>query len=56
MSKSWKRSRKEEYPSIGDQLDALWKLLDPADGTEAKTIKDEIVAIKAAHPKPEEPS
>lgn len=56
MSKSYRRQRKEAFPSIGDQLDAIWKMLEPAEGSEAKTLKDEIVAIKAAHPKPEEPS
>jgi len=53
MSKSWKRTRKEEYPSIGDQLDAIWKLLDPADGTEAKQIKDQIATVKLNNQKPE---
>lgn len=47
-------ARLEAYPSIGDQLDALWKsgLLDalPADNP-ARQMQAQIMAVKAAHPK-----
>lgn len=46
--------RVREYPRIGDQLDALWKLFGPTApaGSEAKTVFDQIVAVKAKYPKP----
>ncbi|AVX21585.1 protein of unknown function [Carboxydocella sporoproducens DSM 16521] len=44
--------RRQEYPPIGDQLDALWKLLEPPAGTEAHELKQKILAIKARYPKP----
>ena len=53
MAKSYKRIRREEYPSVGDQLDAIWKMLEPEDGSEAQDIKDKINAIKSSFPKPE---
>jgi hypothetical protein len=52
MSKSYKRARRDGYPSLGDQLDAIWKMLEPADASEAKAIKDAIATVKAAYPKP----
>ncbi len=39
--------RKYEYPSIGDQLDALWK-----GGQAAAEMKAQIDAIKTKYPKP----
>ena len=39
--------RREAYPLIGDQLDALWK-----GGVEAEAMKAEIMAIKQKFPKP----
>ena len=35
-----------EYPSIGDQLDAMWK-----GGTEAAVMRAKINAVKAKYPK-----
>tara|TARA_B110000977_G_scaffold123636_1_gene158515 strand:+ start:180 stop:584 length:405 start_codon:yes stop_codon:yes gene_type:complete len=44
----YQRDRKDEYPSIGDQLDALFKAgLFPAE------MATQIQAVKDAHPKPE---
>lgn len=40
--------RRVAYPSIGDQLDALWK-----GGAEADAMKIQIQAVKDLYPKPE---
>jgi len=45
--------RRAEYPPIGDQLDALWKWLEPPEGTEAAELRARWLAVKAAYPKPE---
>ena len=42
------RKRVEEYPPIGDQLDALWK-----GGTAATDMLAKVQAVKAKYPKPE---
>lgn len=43
----YRRLRAAAYPPIGDQLDALWK-----GGAEAEAMKAQILAVKAAYPKP----
>lgn len=43
----YKKKRQQEYPSIEDQLDALWK-----GGQEAQEMKARIEAVKAKYPKP----
>lgn len=43
--------RREAYPPIGDQLDAIWKAL--ASGSTPDMLAD-IEAVKAAYPKPDE--
>ncbi len=43
----YQRDRKAEYPSIGDQLDALWK-----GGAAATEMLATVQAIKAKYPKP----
>lgn len=45
--------RRAEYPPIGDQLDALWKLIEPPEGTEAHDIRERWLAVKDKYPKPE---
>lgn len=45
-------SRRAAYPSLGDQLDALFKAR-RGDGSELAAIDGAIQAVKAAHPKPE---
>jgi len=45
---SYKELRRSAYPSIGDQLDALWKGGDALADMQAK-----IMAVKAQFPKPE---
>ena len=44
----YQRKRVEEYPSIGDQLDMLYK--DQVNGT--TTFRDHVAAVKAANPAP----
>lgn len=41
------KRRREAYPSIGDQLDALWK-----GGEEAAKMKQKILDVKNQYPKP----
>lgn len=45
-SKEYKELRSVEYPSIEDQLDALWK-----GGIDAEVMKSRIEDIKKKHPK-----
>lgn len=40
------KRRKEAYPPIGDQLDALWK-----GGAEAEAMRAQILAVKSRFPK-----
>ena len=40
--------RKEAYPPIGDQLDALWK-----GGDAAESMRQKILAVKDQYPKPD---
>jgi len=42
------RDRRAEYPSIGDQLDALWK-----GGDDAAAMLEQVMAVKSKYPKPE---
>jgi hypothetical protein len=44
--------RKSEYPSIGEQLDALYKARN-GDTSELETIDELITEIKEKYPKPE---
>ena len=46
--KEYQRQRAPEYPSIGDQLDAIWKGGDAYD-----TMLAKVMAIKDKYPKPE---
>lgn len=54
-------ARQAAYPDTGEQLDALWKIVDalinrqplPA---EALAVRDEIAQIKARYPKPTQES
>lgn len=39
--------RKDAYPSIGDQLDALWK-----GGVELDAMRKKVLDVKARFPKP----
>ena len=44
----YQRDRAAEYPSIGDQLDALWK-----GGDAATAMLAQVQAVKIKYPKPE---
>lgn len=44
----YQRQRAAEYPTVGDQLDALWK-----GGDSAAEMLAQVQAIKAKYPKPE---
>ena len=46
--KEYQRVRAQEYPPIGDQLDALWK-----GGEAAAEMLAKVQAVKAKYPKPE---
>jgi hypothetical protein len=46
VNTEYQRSRALEYPSIGDQLDALWK-----GGDALETMKAQVMAVKAKYPK-----
>lgn len=49
-----KRSKK--YPSVGDQLDAIWKALDTLNlPAETKAVLDRIKQVKQEIPKPDKP-
>lgn len=47
-NQEYARNRVSEYPSIGDQLDALWK-----GGEAAEEMLAKVQAVKAKYPKPE---
>ena len=49
----YRELRRAAYPPIGDQLDALWKWLEPPEGTEAAEMRALWLAVKAQYPKPE---
>ncbi len=44
---SYAEKRRQEYPPIGDQLDALWK-----GGAQAEEMKAKVQAVKTKFPKP----
>lgn len=46
--RGYSEERKAAYPPIEDQLDALWK-----GGAEAEAMRAKVMAVKAAHPKPD---
>lgn len=47
-AQEYARNRVAEYPSIGDQLDALWK-----GGEAAEEMLAKVQAVKIKYPKPE---
>lgn len=51
---AYDEKRLREYPTIGDQLDALWKLLGPTapQNSDARDIFSRIQSVKAKYPKP----
>lgn len=47
--------RREAYPDVGDQLDAMWKMLANVNPKtpEAQAMLDQVAAVKTKYPKPE---
>ena len=56
VDESYRGPRAANYPNIGDQLDALWKVVEKMDGLPIETVKllSEIQRVKNMYPKPEE--
>ena len=52
-STQYREDRKRAYPSVGDQMDALYKKLHLNDSTEYDAIAAQIAQVKLDHPKPE---
>ena len=48
LEEKYKNQRQNEYPPIGDQLDALWK-----GGDAAAEMLAKVQAVKDKYPKPE---
>lgn len=46
LSDSYKSNREAAYPSVGDQLDAIWK-----GGADFEAMKNKIAEIKLRYPK-----
>ncbi|MBS4052677.1 MAG: hypothetical protein KGZ69_15975 [Methylomonas sp.] len=44
--------RRQSYPSIGDQLDAIWKKIQSTGDAGADQMFAEINAVKSKYPKP----
>jgi hypothetical protein len=53
LATQYQRDRKSAYPSLGDQLDAIYKKFALDDSTEYDAIAAQIAAVKAQFPKPE---
>lgn len=49
----YKEDRRKAYPSIGDQLDAIYKKLELNDSTDWDAIAAQIAQVKTDYPKPE---
>ena len=48
VSRSYQALRQAAYPSVTEQLDALWKGDD-----DAEAMRQRVLAVKAKYPKPE---
>lgn len=46
------RERAEHYPSVGDQLDALWHAMDSGQTPKIEPFYSDILAVKVQFPKP----
>ena len=54
IKQNYRTRRKQEYPDIGEQLDAIWKYINDAPGNKSddvKAILDRVNAVKARYPK-----
>lgn len=47
------KRRREEYPTIEDQLDSLWHAMDRGDIGKVEPMYSKIKAVKDRYPKPE---
>lgn len=47
-------ARRNAYPSVGDQLDCLWKAMRDGQLPLVEPFYGDIAAVKAAHPKPKQ--
>lgn len=50
-SKEYARNRAPEYPSIGDQLDMLWKAIDSGKLDKTSDFYTKLAAVKTKYPK-----
>ena len=52
--RDYREARRAEYPDIGDQLDAIMKLMaaDPYCSPELKRLAEQCQAVKTKYPKP----
>lgn len=48
VEQDYAQRRKEDYPDIRDQLDAIWK-----GGPDAESMRQKILAVKDQYPKPD---
>jgi hypothetical protein len=48
VEQDYAQRRKEDYPDIRDQLDAIWK-----GGADAELMRQKILAVKDQYPKPD---
>ena len=53
-AKRYQNDRKNVYPNVGDQLDALWHAIDEDKLDKTSEFYTMIKTVKDAHPKPEE--
>lgn len=47
----YRKLREKEYPSLGDQFDALWKAMDRGELPKIQPFYDDIKAVKDKYPK-----
>jgi len=51
--RDYRAARKDEFPDVGDQIDAIWKVLRTLKlPKEAQNLVDEIDRVKRKYPKP----
>jgi hypothetical protein len=54
IKQNYRTRRKQEYPDIGEQLDAIWKIVGALPGkkdADVQDILDRVNAVKARYPK-----
>ena len=52
VKQDYRKLRQQDYPAIGEQLDALWHAMDQGTMPKAEPFYSDIKAVKDAHPKP----